>query len=198
MVIFMNYLKLHYKSNLKYIKIFLFFFSLGLILGLFYYYIIDSTLIITKFKSLPDLISNNHLNFIFNDILIVSLLFTSTFSGLGLIITSLYILFLGITSMLIILLFASIWSFKGLFYSLTYLLLTRFIYYLFLIYFLKFVFNITKELLILVKDTSNFNPFNIKANLKRFTIILTLIILNDLIVYFFSSKILEKLTFILK
>ena len=194
----MNYLKLAFKSNKKYLKIFFFFFIVGSSLGLIYYNILDKNLLTSSINNIPDILSTKHLNFIFSHLMIIFCIFASIFLGIGIIITLFYFLFIGLTTNLIILAFWSLWHFKGLIYSCFYLIITKLLFFCFLIYFFKIVINLSKELFNLFKNNSFFNSENLKLYLKRFIVITILIIINDVFIFFFGTKILEKLTFIIK
>lgn len=172
---------------------------LGFFLGLiFFKKLIKTSSLIPELENFSTYFQTNHLNFILSHFLTISILITSSLTLIGLILFPIYFLYLGFILSFNISSLTHIFGLNGFIFSLIYLLITKMLY----IAIISFIFRKILNIVHLLKKYF----FNKEANLsyglkKNFCLLyfsLFLIFLNDLFIYIFGSKILQKLAFLIK
>ncbi len=179
----------------KYLKPILIFSLLGFILSFFIYHNINNDSLINEINSLSFL--DNNLNLLPLHFIFLGILLSFSFIGLCFIIFPLYFLFEIICIFYNFFIFFHIFKFNGLIFSLIYNILLKSIYISLLLIIFKQLFKLTKDILNTLKYNSEKN-YNFQKRIKIIAICIILIILNDILIYFFGAKILTKLSFLLK
>lgn len=186
------------KFNLKNVKKALIILIISFIISFFLYLKIDNTSILLALQDLESLLLTNHFNLIIYHFLIISSLTLLVLFGLGFIIIPLYLTMEFTCLFYQILIFIKLASFKGLLFSLIYNFILKGLYLLLIIIFLKKLLNIFHLFIKSIINKITIDKNILIANLKALILIIFLIILNDLIIYFWGSKILLKFIYILQ
>ncbi len=182
------------KINKKYLKFLTILLCLGLIISFIIYKKIDNTLIIEEIKDIPSFLSTP-INYIFIHFIFLSILLTCSFFGLGFIIIPLYII-LEITCIFYnLFIFFNVFKFNGLFFGIIYNIITKGVYLFILIIILKNLLNLSKrQINRFINQKNNDNTLDY---LKNCSIYFIIILVNDIIIYFFAHKILLNLAFLI-
>ena len=193
----MNYLKITFKSNYKYFKTILFFLSIGSILGFFLHSKLNNTNLYQELTNISYYLSNHHLNFLILHLFILSFLLMTSLIGIGLLFFFIYLLFESICITYNLLSFLKVFALKGLLYGLIYNLLTKGLYLLLLVILFKKIFTFSKYFFIYLLKKEENSKYNLYSNLKSIGLILIIIILNDILIYFYAHKVLKFFLFII-
>ncbi len=179
----------------KYVKIFSFIYLISLIISFILYSKLNNPTILDNIKNITQYLNTNHINFIFNHLIIISIFLISSIFLIGIIIFPLYFLFELITINFNLIVLFNIYKLKGLIFGFIYTFLTKFIYLIFILLIYKKLIKILKQFI--SKNSSDSLTIFLKKNIISIFIYLIIIFLNDLLIYLFLTKILSKLLFII-
>ncbi len=141
---------------------------------------------------------NSHNNVYIIQIMTIIGLFFSTLSLINFLIESLILGIEGISIGYVVGLFFQNYKIKGLLFSILSLLINKGLYLLILVY--LFIINfryIMKVLKNILGISNDYIKPSIKPLIKKYLIILLIVIINDTLIYFFGNMFLKYLTFML-
>ncbi len=190
----LNLTKFNPKLNKKVIYLLL----IAILISVLLYFKIDNTNLLKELQNLDNLLLNTHFNLIIWHFLLIAILTFIILIGLGYIFIPLYFIFEFSCIFYQILIFLKLASFKGLLFSLIYNIILKSFYLILIIFFIKKLTNIIKLLIKSFLNKITIDKNILFTNLKALIILFFLIIINDLIIYFWGTKILLKFIFILK
>ena len=141
-------------------------------------------------------INKIHINNILPHLMILSLFLVLSSFLIGTPLYIFYIFYNGFTIGFTISSLCKIYNFKGFIYSLIYILITKGLYLFLLLCFLTLLFRVGENIVFyLIKKTK---PSNHEKTLKKATIFLFLIFINDIFIYFYGNKILAIFKFLIR
>lgn len=186
------------KKN-KYLKFFIMFYVLGIIISIFYFYNIDKdkiNIIVTSIKENNLLLNstNNIINHL--KILSVTSLFTMIFIGIpifiGLIISE------GFISFFRFIVLYKTYKMKGIIFGLIYYILNNLFYIIFLYIIFRKLIILAKKIYKLIIKKENINFSEIYNILHSIIYIIIIIFIIDSLTFFYTPKILKIFAFLLK
>lgn len=185
-----------YQNLLKYLGLLS---LLGFLIGFLIYKKIDNHLLIAEIKNIANYLSTNHLNYILTHFITISILLTCSLTVIGLILFPLYFLIECISLSYNIFIFTEIYHFKGLIFSILYIIITKTIFIILLLCIFQKLIKTIKNIIKIYTNKEDINhKYSLLKNIKAIIIYLLFIFLNDILIYIIGSKILLKLTFIIK
>lgn len=170
----------------------------GIISGLMFYLSIEGNI---KDNILFSLTSYEigPINNIIKHIIILSILLISSLLVVGVPLSLFYLYYEGISIGFVFAIFFAKFGLSGLLYSLIYLIISNLIFILLLSIFVKKIFNISGLVLNhIVYRRQSIIKDKLIINFKNAILILIFIIIYDILLYFFSEKILLIFVFLLK
>jgi len=192
----MNYIKNSFKNNKKYLKQILFLLVIGFIIGFILTKKLELNEVLEQIKNIAEYLNNNKINLIGSHITIISTIFLASLTIIGLILFPLNIIYEGICISFNIFTFTKVFKFNGFIYSLIYNILIKGVYIILLMIIFKKLLAVLK--IIFSKNEKIEKKTTIIKKLKQIIIYFGLILLNDIIIYLFGSKILSLLLFRIK
>lgn len=191
----MNMVGTSFKNHKNLLKFLIAFVILGILISFLLFNKFENKDIILSIKNIEEYLHNNHINYLLTHFTIVSIMITSSLTIIGTITFPIYLLYEIISINYNILIFIKAYHFAGLIYGILYNFLTKFVFLLLLIILFKKVINIIK---VLFNSDEKITLYSLNKNIKIIICLIIAIIINDLLIYLFASKILEKLLFIIK
>ena len=181
------------QKNKKFIEFLIFFFLLGVLLGVFFYYKVDNTEVLDEIKNISKYINQKSISFLGNHFFILMTLIACSCFGFGLILFPLVFIYEGITISYYILSFLTVYQLKGFIYSILSLIILKGIYLLILSILFKTIFQLLKQVLNYLKN-ENQNIKNIFIIYgKRIFLLSFILIINDIFIKLWGSNILNIL-----
>lgn len=188
-------------SNGKKLYLFLgIIFIVGIIAGIFFLFYLDEASKEIIFLNINDWIQGlekNHINLIVNHLIILSSLFITNLFIIGLPFVLFFIFYNGFSMGFIISSLINILGIKGLLYGIIYILISKCIYIFFLSIFavtlIKIVFIVVFKLLKGIK----INKDLLILLVKKALICIAIILIYDIILYFFGTKLINIFNFLL-
>ena len=184
-------------------KVFLFISVLlviGIISGILFLVFLNEASQEIIFLNINDYLQNLN-NFTFNnlfmDITILSSLIILSIFIIGIPITIFFLFFNGFSLGFVIASLSTIFGFKGFIYSLIYLIINKFIYLFFMYFLCLALFKIVLITLKCFIHKEKINRDEIIHLLKKIGLCLIIILIYDLILYFFGSKLLGLFNFLI-
>ena len=194
----MNIFKTSFKNNQQVLKFLGLIALLGLLIGFLISKKLDNTGLIADLKNLDTYLNGNHLNFILLHFITISVLLTCSLTGIGLIMFPLFFLFESVSLSYNVFIFMQVYHFKGLIFSLFFSIITKTVFLILLISILKKIIFIFRNIIKTFTSKEEDIKYSIFKNVKTILLYFLFIIINDILLYFIGSKLLLKLTFILK
>ena len=186
------------ETNRKYLIFISIIVGIGFCSGIIYYNLLSN--------EIKDLISNTLISYnnyrcnnIIKDLIIMSFLLVTSFFILGIPCSLFYIFYEGLSLGLIISIFSANFKISGLIYSTIYIIVNKLLIIIIMIFFIKKLINISRYIIgifIYKKDIEIKNKL-IKCLYNSLCLIIIVLILN-VILYFITPSIFNKLTFLLK
>lgn len=184
--------------NKKYLKFIFIIASIGLLSGIIYYQFLSTEVQNNVINTIKELEIYNS-NYIIKDLIIMSVLLVSSFFVIGLPLSIFFIFYESLSIGFLINLFFASFKIKGLIYILIYLLTNRFINIILLILFVQKIINISKLIISLLINKDNKNEYiKIITNFKNSLYIILFVLIINIIMYFISPLLFNKLTFLIK
>lgn len=155
---------------------------------------------INNYYDLTDYITNlsTHNNMFIYHIIVLLLFLFSTISLLGIVFESIYIGFEGVSIGYIISLFYANFKIKGLLYSFIVVLVNKLVFIIVITYlFLISVNYIRKNFHNLIGINKDYLINLVKPLLQKYAIVFVVLLIYDVIIYFFGNTCLNYLTFML-
>lgn len=188
-------------SNGKKLYLFLgIIFIVGIIAGIFFLFYLDEASKEIIFLNINDWIQGlekNHINLIVNHLIILSSLFITNLFIIGLPFVLFFIFYNGFSMGFIISSLINILGIKGLLYGIIYILISKGVYIFFLSIFavtlIKIVFIVVFKLLKGIK----INKDLLILLVKKALICIAIILIYDIILYFFGTKLINIFNFLL-
>ena len=184
-------------------KVFLFISVLlviGIISGILFLVFLNEASQEIIFLNINDYLQNLN-NFTFNnlfmDITILSSLIILSIFIIGIPITIFFLFFNGFSLGFVIASLSTIFGFKGFIYSLIYLIINKFVYLFFMYFLCLALFKIVLIILKCFIHKEKINRDEIIHLLKKIGLCLIIILIYDLILYFFGSKLLGLFNFLI-
>ena len=184
-------------------KVFLFISVLlviGIISGILFLIFLNEASQEIIFLNINDYLQNLN-NFTFNnlfmDITILSSLIILSIFIIGIPITIFFLFFNGFSLGFVIASLSTIFGFKGFIYSLIYLIINKFVYLFFMYFLCLALFKIVLITLKCFIHKEKINRDEIIHLLKKIGLCLIIILIYDLILYFFGSKLLGLFNFLI-
>ena len=184
-------------------KVFLFISVLlviGIISGILFLVFLNEASQEIIFLNINDYLQNLN-NFTFNnlfmDITILSSLIILSIFIIGIPITIFFLFFNGFSLGFVIASLSTIFGFKGFIYSLIYLIINKFVYLFFMYFLCLALFKIVLITLKCFIHKEKINRDEILHLLKKIGLCLIIILIYDLILYFFGSKLLGLFNFLI-
>ena len=184
-------------KNRKYLQKILIFSLIGLFLGYLLYHKMPNEALLRELASIKDILVNKHINFLVIHFIIASILIMASIVGIGIILLPLYFIFEVTCISYNIFCFISVFKFRGFIFSIFFNLITKGLYLLLILIISKKLISILKLFLMSLKN-ANITLYSLKKHLKIIVLGLILIIINDIFIFTFGSKILLKLSFLIK
>ncbi len=194
----MNIFKTSFKNNQQVLKFLGLIALLGLLIGFLISKKLDNTGLIADLKNLDTYLNGNHLNFILLHFITISVLLTCSLTGIGLIMFPLFFLFESVSLSYNVFIFMQVYHFKGLIFSLFFSIITKTVFLILLISIFKKIIFIFRNIIKTFTSKEEDIKYSIFKNVKTILLYFLFIIINDILLYFIGSKLLLKLTFILK
>lgn len=194
----MKLLRTSLKNNKKYLEFLLFFFLFGFLLGFLIYMKIDHANVLEEIKSISQYLSANHINYIGFHFILISVFITCSLTILGIFIFPIYFIFEGACIFYHIITFTSVYHLSGFIYSILSNFLMKGLFLIFLVLLFKTVLNIVKIIVVSMQNDKNNMKVVLIKNIKRAILAIFAIFLNDIFLYFFGSKILYSLLFLIE
>lgn len=188
-------------SNGKKLYLFLgIIFIVGIIAGIFFLFYLDEASKEIIFLNINDWIQGlekNHINLIVNHLIILSSLFITNLFIIGLPFVLFFIFYNGFSMGFIISSLINILGIKGLLYGIIYILISKGVYIFFLSIFavtlIKIVFIVVFKLLKGIR----INKDLLILLVKKALICIAIILIYDIILYFFGTKLINIFNFLL-
>ena len=184
-------------------KVFLFISVLlviGIISGILFLVFLNEASQEIIFLNINDYLQNLN-NFTFNnlfmDITILSSLIILSIFIIGIPITIFFLFFNGLSLGFVIASLSTIFGFKGFIYSFIYLIINKFVYLFFMYFLCLALFKIVLITLKCFIHKEKINRDEIIHLLKKIVLCLIIILIYDLILYFFGSKLLGLFNFLI-
>lgn len=174
--------------------------AIGIISGILFLIFLNEAskeLIFLNINEYIQNINNYKINNIFMDIIILSSIIILSIFIIGIPISIFFVFFNGFSIGFIISSLSSIFGFKGLIYSIIHVIINKFIFLFFLYFLLLALYKIT---LILIKywvHKEKINKDELMHLFKKMVLCLLIILLYDLVLYFFGNKIINLFNFLL-
>lgn len=170
---------------------------MGILSGILYYYSLDQSIkdnVIITMNSF----NVSGINNILRHVVILSIITVSSMLIIGFPLSLFYLYYEGIGIGFTLTVFTILSGMKGLLYSIIYIIFTKALFIFLLFISIKKILNISK---LIVNYMVNKNSEKIKSNLiynfKNLIYVILLIILNDIIIYFFSDNVLNLFAFLI-
>ncbi len=174
--------------------------AIGIISGILFLIFLNEAskeLIFLNINEYIQNINNYKINNIFMDIIILSSIIILSIFIIGIPISIFFVFFNGFSIGFIISSLSSIFGFKGLIYSIIHVIINKFIFLFFLYFLLLALYKIT---LILIKywvHKEKINKDELMHLFKKIVLCLLIILIYDLVLYFFGNKIINLFNFLL-
>ena len=174
--------------------------AIGIISGILFLIFLNEAskeLIFLNINEYIQNINNYKINNIFMDIIILSSIIILSIFIIGIPISIFFVFFNGFSIGFIISSLSSIFGFKGLIYSIIQVIINKFIFLFFLYFLLLALYKIT---LILIKywvHKEKINKDELMHLFKKMVLCLLIILIYDLVLYFFGNKIINLFNFLL-
>ncbi len=174
--------------------------AIGIISGILFLIFLNEAskeLIFLNINEYIQNINNYKINNIFMDIIILSSIIILSIFIIGIPISIFFVFFNGFSIGFIISSLSSIFRFKGLIYSIIHVIINKFIFLFFLYFLLLALYKIT---LILIKywvHKEKINKDELMHLFKKMVLCLLIILIYDLVLYFFGNKIINLFNFLL-
>lgn len=174
--------------------------AIGIISGILFLIFLNEAskeLIFLNINEYIQNINNYKINNIFMDIIILSSIIILSIFIIGIPISIFFVFFNGFSIGFIISSLSSIFGFKGLIYSIIHVIINKFIFLFFLYFLLLALYKIT---LILIKywvHKEKINKDELMHLFKKMVLCLLIILIYDLVLYFFGNKIINLFNFLL-
>ena len=172
-------------------------FIISLIVGIILYFKCsegDKSSVISSLSSFKDDIINNHINNILKHILYISIIVLLSFTIIGFISSIIYLFYEGMSLSFTICFLIKIYGFKGLIFTIIYNIIFKTVFIILFILIMIKLINIIKGLImyIILKRKINIKII-IKRELISIIIFVSIIIINDILIYLFGNFILKIL-----
>jgi len=190
----MNKLGTSLRNNKNLLKSLLLFILISFLISLLLFNKVDSTNLINSIKNMEQYLSNQNINYVITHFITISILLTGSLTIIGVVLIPLYFLYEFVCINYSIFILLKAFQFSGFIYGLIYNILTKGIYLILLLLLSKKIINIIKTFKI---SEEKAKIYSINKNIKCILLIIISVIVNDIIIYFFASKILLKLLFII-
>ena len=183
------------KKNKRYFNFILVIFLIGILSGIIYFQFLNHE---TKNEIIETikLYKTFNSNYIIKDLIVMSVILVSSFFVIGLPIVIFYYFYECLSFGFIFNVFIVTFKLKGIIYSLIYIILNRFIYLILMILFIKKIINISSLVIGLLINKNN-NNIKIINNFKNAIYIILFVLIINIVIYFISPIVLEKLSFLL-
>lgn len=191
----MNIIGTSIKNHKNLLKFLITFIILGILISFLLFNKFENKDIIISIKNIEEHLQNNHINFLIAHFTTISIMLTSSLTIIGVIVFPIYFLYEIISINYNILIFIKAYHFAGLIYGILYNFLTKFVFLFLLILLFKKVINIIKAIF---NSNETITLYSLNKNIKAIIYLIIGLIINDFLIYLFTSKILEKLLFIIK
>ena len=174
--------------------------AIGIISGILFLIFLNEAskeLIFLNINEYIQNINNYKINNIFMDIIILSSLIILSLFIIGIPLSIFFVFFNGFSIGFIISSLSSIFSFKGFIYSVIHIIINKFVFLFFLYFLLLALYKIT---IILIKHwvhKEKINKDEIIRLFKKIILCLLVIIIYDLLLYFFGNKIINLFNFLI-
>lgn len=192
----MNSIKISLKNNKKYFKIGLILLFIGFFIGFILVKKLNIEPILENIKSISNYLNNNKINFLLNHILTLTILAFASLTIIGLILFPLNIIYEGICIFFNIYSFSKVFKFNGFIYGIIYSILTKALYLILVLIIIKKIIGLLKS--ILLKNDKTTKKTLIIKDIKHISIYLSILIINDLLIYLVGNRILAMFLFIIK
>ena len=175
-------------------------FLIGILVGITFVCFISEESREIIFLNINDFIqslNNTNLNNIINHLAIISILIILSFFVIGIPLEMFFVFYNGFSIGFIISSLTSIFGIKGFLYSLIYIIITKGIYLFILSIILISLIKISKLIIdkYILKKGNNINSINMY--LKKSLVCLGIIFLNDIILYFWGSSLINVFNFLI-
>lgn len=180
-----NYMQI-IRSRFKFLYIILF---IGLILGIIIYLNCDISIknsIDLKLVTVIFNLNNNHQNQILIHLLFISLLILSSCYIVGFIPLIIYYIYETASIGFLTASLIHYYKLKGIYYSLIFILINKFVYLLLLSYILYITYKYIRIFIKNIYKITNLNNY-----LLRSSITMLIIMINDIILYFYGNKLID-------
>lgn len=187
-----------FQKNKKYLLFVFVVLIIGLITGILFFLVQNSTVKTEIINSLSNT-NNYHYNAIMKDLIICSILLVLSFFVIGIPISIFYLFYEGLSLGFMLITFLMTYSFKGLIYMLIYIFLNKLIPLILMIFFIQKLINIGRLVIgFIIYRKDNYIKEKIILNFKNALYILIFILICNVISYFVSPLIFQNLTFLLE
>ncbi len=193
----MNIIRTSLKLNQKQVKILLFLLFLGIIIGFLLYHKIDGELIEEQLLSIPELLQQQHLNFIFVHSAILLILIASSFMFFGLVLFPLYFVWEIACVCYALFSFFSVYSLSGFLFGLLYQIVIKLPFLICLVILFKNVYYIVKNNLFGKFNLQEGQSISFTKQYKMIILAFFFVFVYDVLLYFFGGLLLAKLCFII-
>lgn len=187
-------IKFMLKNNKKYLRFMFIVFLIGFFLGFLVFLKCKNQSIFEEIKNISTYLNTTPINYILYHLVLFSVLFLCSLTFLGILLFPFCFLFEGISFAVLLSSFMQVFHGRGLIFSILYFVITKSLFLLLFLLLFKRVLQIVK---VLRNKKENEKVVKIKKRGKQIIILFFLILANDCILYFFGSKILSFLLFII-
>ena len=174
--------------------------AIGIISGILFLIFLNEAskeLIFLNINEYIQNINNYKINNIFMDIIILSSLIILSLFIIGIPLSIFFVFFNGFSIGFIISSLSSIFSFKGFIYSVIHIIINKFVFLFFLYFLLLALYKITIILIKYWVHKEKINKDEIIRLFKKIILCLLVIIIYDLLLYFFGNKIINLFNFLI-
>ena len=174
--------------------------AIGIISGILFLIFLNEAskeLIFLNINEYIQNINNYKINNIFMDIIILSSIIILSIFIIGIPISIFFVFFNGFSIGFIISSLSSIFGFKGLIYSIIHVIINKFIFLFFLYFLLLALYKITLILIKYWEKKKKINKDELMHLFKKIVLCLLIILIYDLVLYFFGNKIINLFNFLL-
>jgi len=185
------------EKNKKYIKFILIIIIVGIVSGFIYYYFLNDVLQLKITNTLNNYTSFRY-NFILKDLIIMSFVLVLSFFVIGIPISIFYLFYEGLSIGFLINIFVVSFSIKGLLYVLLYLLINKILTLILKIIYIQKIINIGRYIIgLVIYKKDNLIKNKLVVNFKNSLYIIIFILIINVILYFISPLIFDKLSFLI-
>ena len=176
--------------------------TIGFISGICYFLLlndINKTNIINKVSTISDLINSTHQNMILKHFIITIILFFLAYTIIGVPIIVFYLFYQSASIGFLISAFCSVYHIKGIIFGSVFAIICQLLYLIVLIYITYLSFKISKKMLrvIILKEPDSLYEA-IKGLFAKLVVIISIVLIYDLLLYFFANNILKVFLFLIK